>query len=225
MKKIFIDCGANKGQSIEYALKFVLGQNKDYKIYSFETLPLLANRLKDFYSKNPKIEVFNNAVWIEDTDIKFYVSPRSTESGSILVDKLTGGLSKDAFIVLKAIDFSKWLQENVNPEDYVILKLDIEGAEYEVLSHLIQEGTIGLIDEFRGEFHKHKLKITSELQKCINTVEEYFKDVTFTRWEIPSSYGVIDYKKGTKPSLASAKITSYDSDGTPIFLDKDNSIN
>ena len=31
------------------------------------------------------------------------------------------------------LNFSRWLQQHVAPEDFVVVKMDIEGSEYEVL--------------------------------------------------------------------------------------------
>ena len=31
------------------------------------------------------------------------------------------------------LNFSRWLQQHVAPEDFVVIKMDIEGSEYEVL--------------------------------------------------------------------------------------------
>jgi len=53
-----------------------------------------------------------------------------------------------------AVDFSQWLRENCEEPDYAIIKMDIEGAEYDVLEKLIADDTIRLIDELRVEFHQ-----------------------------------------------------------------------
>lgn len=52
-----------------------------------------------------------------------------------------------------AIDFSKWLLTNVQPNDFVMVKLDIEGAEHELLRHMIQTKAIFLLDEIFVECH------------------------------------------------------------------------
>lgn len=217
MRRVFIDCGANKGQSIEKAFNTVLRGVNNYKIYSFETLPLLANKLKQYHEDNPRIEVINKAVWIEDTELKFYVSPSTTAAGSLLSQKLTGQLDENRYITVEAFDISEWLKNNIDANDYVIFKFDIEGAEYEVLSKLIKDGTINLIDEFCGEFHEQKLKLDSNLEKKVKIVNDFFKSTPFKLWEAPGTLGVVDYKKGTKPSLEAALILDYDNDGKPIY--------
>ena len=39
---------------------------------------------------------------------------------------------------MPAIDFVDWLVRSVSPEDFVVLKLDIEGAEFEVVQEMVR---------------------------------------------------------------------------------------
>ena len=52
----------------------------------------------------------------------------------------------------QCIDLSKWIKKNVNKENHNVLKIDIEGAEYEVIKHLLETGTHEYIDEWLVEF-------------------------------------------------------------------------
>jgi len=218
MKKVFLDCGANKGQSINYALQTVL-REYEYEIHSFETLPLFVTKLNKYFNSDPNINIYHAAVWNKDGAEKFFVSSKSTESGTLLKEKSSGGISEDCFINIPTIDFSKWVVNNLNKNDYIILKFDIEGAEYKVLKHLIQTGTIDYINEFRGEFHYDKLTLTDELVNDINLVHEYFNEnnLKFTPWEVGGHLGLVDYKKGTSPSLRSSRILDYDKNGNEIY--------
>ena len=47
---------------------------------------------------------------------------------------------------------SGWIKKNVNKENYNVLKIDIEGAEYEVIKHLLETGAHEYIDEWLVEF-------------------------------------------------------------------------
>ena len=217
MKKVFLDCGANKGQSINFALKTLL-HGSEYEIHSFETLPLFVTKLNKHFKDDPNVTVYHAAVWDEDGRDKFFVSPKSTESGTLVKEKSSGGISEDMYINVPTIDFSKWMEENLNDEDYIIFKFDIEGAEYRVLKHLIETGTIKYINEFRGEFHYDKLEHTDELIDTINFVHDYFNtnSIQFQKWEVGGHLGLVDYQKGTRPSLESSKILDYDENGEVI---------
>ena len=52
-----------------------------------------------------------------------------------------------------SLDFALWLSAHVKPQDFVVVKMDIEGMEFELLPHLIQRGVAPLIDELFVECH------------------------------------------------------------------------
>ena len=52
-----------------------------------------------------------------------------------------------------AIDFSSWVLSHVREQDFVVLKVDIEGAEFVVLPGLLETGAACLIDEIYLECH------------------------------------------------------------------------
>ncbi len=57
---------------------------------------------------------------------------------------------------VQAIDFSKWVLDNFSKDDYIILKMDIEGSEYEVLPRMISDGSLEYVDLLLMEFHWEK---------------------------------------------------------------------
>jgi len=59
----------------------------------------------------------------------------------------------DNLIEVQAIDFSDWLVKNVARGDYVVCKMDVEGAEFDVLEHLLRMKMINLIDVLLVEWH------------------------------------------------------------------------
>ena len=54
------------------------------------------------------------------------------------------------------LNFSRWLQQHVAAEDFVVVKMDIEGSEYEVLPSLLRSRAIKLIDELLLEVHYNR---------------------------------------------------------------------
>src|SRR6202035_2855296 len=66
-----------------------------------------------------------------------------------------------------AIDFSRWLKEMVarhteagDSKPFVVVKMDVEGAEYAVLEELVDNGTITLVSELMLEFHTERFDKT-----------------------------------------------------------------
>ena len=66
MRKIFIDGGSHKGQSI------IKAQNTfgdDIEIYGFEAVPFLAYSLQEYYRNNPKVNIEWAALWKDNKGI------------------------------------------------------------------------------------------------------------------------------------------------------------
>ena len=158
MNKIFIDAGANIGQSVD---NFIKNWNdwEDYEIHCFECLPKLFNSF-DRFKENPKFTFHNEAVWIEDGTIDFYIG--SNIGSSLIKEKKTGALDIANPLTVPCIDISKWIQNNFSKDDYIIFKMDIEGGEYKTLDKLINDNTFNMVDELYIDFHGSKVGKTKE---------------------------------------------------------------
>ena len=56
-------------------------------------------------------------------------------------------------ITVDSVDLSSWIVSNFSREDHIILKMDIEGAEYEILKKMFVDDTIKYINELWIEWH------------------------------------------------------------------------
>eukprot|EP01062_Namystynia_karyoxenos_P065866 TRINITY_DN59916_c0_g1_i1.p2 TRINITY_DN59916_c0_g1~~TRINITY_DN59916_c0_g1_i1.p2 ORF type:complete len:395 (+),score=190.05 TRINITY_DN59916_c0_g1_i1:79-1185(+) len=52
-----------------------------------------------------------------------------------------------------AVDFADWLIKRVKAEDYVVVKMDIENAEFRVMDRMFETGAMELVDEVFIECH------------------------------------------------------------------------
>ena len=151
MNKIFLDCGANNGCSLQLFTK-VYVDYKDFIVYSFEC----SNQFYEKLIQNGNAIGFKEfhpvkkAVWISDGMKKY--------DGWQLIDTST----TDDGSGVKSLDFSKFLTENFSKDDYIILKMDIEGAEYKVVDKMFNDGTLSCINEFYGELHGQKKGYTED---------------------------------------------------------------
>lgn len=159
---VFIDGGGNLSNLQQKYLEKRFPQFD--KVFVFEPNPLFYN---SYLSR--KITFLPKAIWIKDCDKQFYLSKDKRQVGSsLLSDKLCRVNDKfvkdfhEKSIHVSCVDFSKWLLENTKSYFNIYLKLDIEGAEYEVLWHLIHEGTIKYIKKLYVEFHLEHLPEKSE---------------------------------------------------------------
>jgi FkbM family methyltransferase len=136
-RKILIDCGFHKG----LYTKAFLQKNHDFIVYAFDPIkiePIL-----------PNVNFINKAVWIEDCVRKIYLSHR--DDASSLISTVAVDVKKS--IDIECINFNKWINDNFTSDDYIHVKLDIEGAEYQVLHNMINGGSIKLISELVCEWH------------------------------------------------------------------------
>jgi len=152
MRKIFLDVGANVGQSIRRFQKLFEDAN-DYEIFSFEPHK---ESTKGFDQLGPNITVINKAAWIYNGTVNFFPAGVSPAGSTLLKDKTTWKVSKTP-IKIPCVDFNKWMMKNFKPEDYIILKMNIEGAEYEVLEALLQSRTLSWVNKLYVSFHFRKI--------------------------------------------------------------------
>lgn len=159
MKKVFLDLGACRGESIR-AFNKHWGDSDEYEIHSFEALPANYKTLKEAYGNKPNITLYNKAVYTEDTEITFYTAP--PYGSSIYSDKITH-INPDRYVKIGAIDISKFIENTFSKKDYIIMKFDIEGAEYDILPKLLDSGILqNYVNELYGEFHAGKIRSISK---------------------------------------------------------------
>lgn len=179
MRKIFIDAGANDGCSVR-RFRQEIDPNNNYEIYSFEIDPDFANCFNNF----PKLTFFNKAVWIRDGIEKFYRSfAKEKDGGSLIKTKRTGNLDKENPIFVETIDFSKWIKNSFSRNDYIILKMDIEGAEYKVISKMLDDNTFDYMNELWIEWHWNKIKLSEDKHdELVNKISIPIKKWCAVKW-------------------------------------------
>jgi FkbM family methyltransferase len=171
MKTIrFIDCGANVGQSIEWAKKTF--SKYPYKIDSFEPLPLNVKVLNEKYSSQENITIHPKAISTTNSIQKFYCQNWGARTGSSLVKGKSS--ATDGYIDIETIDLAEWLNLNISKNEIAILKIDIEGSEYEVLPHLFKNKIHEWIDTWLVEFHP-STKVSTFNSEVINQTKANVK--------------------------------------------------
>jgi len=106
-----------------------------------------------------------------------------------------------------AADVVSWLEENFSEDDYVVLKMDVEGAEFGILEGLYNAGKLHLIDLLAYECHDWVKDEPVPFQDCAAmtaTLErEHMQTMTEHRgyegWDsfsTPSLYMPIDPRSG-----------------------------
>ncbi len=156
-RKIYIDCGANTCEVLRRAIARYPG----FEFHAFEPQPELARFGEEVQREHPGVAIGfrSEAVWIEDGKVDLFLATRwggNYRGGSTIMRGHTRNRTSVDYEVphsVAAIDFSRWLASTVAPEDLVIVKMDIEGAEFPVLEKLIEDGNHRLVDRLEVEFH------------------------------------------------------------------------
>lgn len=178
IRKIFIDGGAHTGESVD-CFRRLFPDHNEYEIHSFEPNP-------DMWAliEAKGVILHKEALWNEDMEREFYKA-KFSEGSTLLKKKVSGKVNYRDPINTKCVRLSKWITDSFESTDYIILKLDIEGAEYTVIPDLIESGAYKYIDEWYGELHQGgpegriQSLASDEKEKMIQTFKEYkidFKD-------------------------------------------------
>lgn len=157
MRKIFIDGGANTGISVQlFRQKYP--QAESFEIHSFECNPKLLSKFKQSIKE---VTLHEKALSTKDGVANFYIG--NSLSSTLRTDKTSGGIQYSRPIQVATVDLANFIKSNFSKEDYIILKLDVEGAEYDIIPHLLKEDIFsGWVDELFGEWHPGKLTEVSK---------------------------------------------------------------
>ena len=171
---IIVDCGAHIGlASIYFAEKYPKG-----KIYAYEADPNIAKILnKNLSSLGVKnVEAFSHAVWIDDDGVLF--ESTNDDSGFISNSEL------NSCVRIPSIRLKDFLKD----KKIDLLKLDIEGSEFDVIKDcedvLINVRNI-IIEAHKFRDHNSSLAgILNVLEK--NNFEYTLGDLHLAKWLEPS---------------------------------------
>jgi len=163
-KLIFFDIGANKGQTIKMLKKISCKS----LIYSFEPDPIVFKELVK-KNRNPGVNFFNIAVGDSSGRYPFYISPLNETSSLIMPDLLSAYNKKKSMILGMNIKrmYAKTevdvttidefvLQHKINHID--LLKLDVEGAEFQALLGAKNSFRKNMISIVQYEFQNNDLR-------------------------------------------------------------------
>jgi FkbM family methyltransferase len=177
--KYFLDCGSNNGCSVRRFQRLYRDWDT-FTIHSFEPNPVFRSCFNDLKDRIVFHEV---AVWVRDDTVPFFLSGKPKQYGSSLIKtKLTGKLDLMNPVQVVAVDFDRWIKANIPSDAFVILKLDIEGAEYDVLRHMISGGTIDYVARLYIDFHYEKIGLdVSEHNHLVQEIES--RDIEILPWD------------------------------------------
>jgi FkbM family methyltransferase len=179
-RNVFFDLGANKGDSLN---SFVYGKEAaqggdslkgkgaqgEWDLWAFEGNSYFNKQLRELEQElkliklpngNPKYNVVMKTEAVAnayDGKAEFYVDRVNEKHdfwGSSLMKEHRDAIASQHYKVqVDSYDIARLIRENYTKDDYVIVKADVEGAEYDLIARFLANGAAELIDVLAIEFH------------------------------------------------------------------------
>ena len=171
-KVLFVDLGANLGQGYSWFKHYFSGPNVSFEL--FEPNPNCIKKLEQMDDVlTGKVTLYPVGVGKEEGSVDFYgldneEGGKYSQGGSIIQmhNSIWYTSSKARAIKVKVINFSSYLETKSAQFDKIIVKMDIEGAEVDLLETLLEKNTANLISILYVEFHaQHQSEQTSSSTK------------------------------------------------------------
>jgi FkbM family methyltransferase len=161
---IFIDCGTHRFEGFS---QFRDKHNiyGSWKSYCFEADPHTYASSKEIYenlkSSGLNIDHRNLAISSVNGEVRFNSSETESQGSNILEAPPQWDFAWDhgfnyrkEEIVVECFDFSEFLNDVVSDSDFVVVKMNIEGAEFDVIESIINTGAYKLLNEFHCWYHE-----------------------------------------------------------------------
>jgi FkbM family methyltransferase len=170
-RKLFIDCGSNLGQGFKVFSRHFKPVEFDYIFiepnpYCRETLTrLCANTDRSRYIEAAASNQFGTARFFG-----LFGEKGLTSDGASICPEVRGSLSDvkvEDSIEVKTFDIASFIRDERATYPIIVIKLDVEGAEYQILEHLLNAGVGNLIDTLYVEFH-HETAPRDEIERLKN---------------------------------------------------------
>lgn len=175
-RHIYIDVGARSYSSSigSWFVKKYPKQNQEFSIYAVEADKSFAGD----YAKRKKVQLLPFAAWVKNESLVFGANAENRAAeGEIGMGRIQSRSAMESssnvlslpspnnnFQTVQGFDFADWLLRTVSVNDFVVLKLDIEGTEFDLLPRMLETGAICLIDELFLECHYNRWQRTSPLR-------------------------------------------------------------
>lgn len=159
---IIIDCGANIGMSVLYFKKLFPSSH----IIAFEANPHVFKLLEQNMEVNSinNVLLHNVALYDHETEISFFIGDNiGTLGGSINKDR--GGANE---LKVRTEKLSQYLKKY---ESVDLIKMDVEGAELNIIADLMESSSINIAKEYIIEYHHNMNDSKSNLSAFLQQFE------------------------------------------------------
>ncbi|CAN6846430.1 unnamed protein product, partial [Brassica oleracea] len=161
---VYVDVGSRSyGSSIgSWFKKQYPKQNKTFDVFAIEA----DKAFHEEYKIKKKVQLLPYAAWVRNETLSFEINhdPGKEVEAKAMgrgmgriqpVKKSSSSLAGEVNLI-QGFDFADWLKKSVRERDFVVMKMDVEGTEFDLIPRLIKTGAICLIDELFLECHYNR---------------------------------------------------------------------
>jgi len=153
--RIFLDIGAWKGDTAESVLS---SKHQFDIIYCFEPQLDLCEDIRKIDS--PKIKVVEFGLWNKTCTVPIYMDAdkrvgRQADGATVYQDKFSSGNMRS--VEVNMVKASDWFKENLNADDFIVMKMNCEGAECDILDDLMDSGEFNKVKALMVDFDVRKV--------------------------------------------------------------------
>lgn len=165
---IVIDLGANVGEFTSLSAGFA------QEVHAFEPDPDTFETLNKNCSKLKNVHLYNYAAGAKEGDISFFKDKINNEKSSLSSSIFSNhsGISDNLEITVKQVDIIEFLDSL--DCDIDIIKIDVEGAECDILEKLIESKVLKRVKSIYVETHENALP---ELAIRTENIRNMYKNV------------------------------------------------
>ena len=163
---VYVDVGARSyGSSIgSWFRKQYPKQNHTFEVFAIEADPAFHPE----YATRKGVTLLPYAAWVKNETLNFEINgdpgkedeAKANGRGMGRIRPTAGKKMSGQVRSVPAFDFAEWLKQTVSEQDYVVMKMDVEGTEFDLIPRLFDTGAICLVDEVFLECHYNRW------QKC-----------------------------------------------------------
>ncbi|XP_021909817.1 uncharacterized protein LOC110823689 [Carica papaya] len=180
-KYIYIDVGARSYSSSigSWFKEQYPRQNKTFEIYAIEG----DKAFQEEYEAKKGITLLPYTAWVRNETLFFEITRnarRQNREGE-KKERIQKVESSMSFISetekIEGFDFAKWLKSCFSAKDFVVVKMDVEGIEFQLIESMMETGAICLVDELILECHYSGLLGSNKFGKAYAQCLKLFKSV------------------------------------------------
>ncbi|WVZ56630.1 hypothetical protein U9M48_007126 [Paspalum notatum var. saurae] len=154
---VYVDVGARShGSSIgRWFRKQYPKQNHSFEVFAVEADPAFHGE----YATKKGVTLLPYAAWVRNETLAFEINqqgPGKKNGRGMGRIRPAGGASSGELRRVPAFDLAEWLKRTVSEQDYVVMKMDVEGTEFDLIPRMLDTGAICLVDELFLECHYNR---------------------------------------------------------------------